>query len=177
MDQFFIKFAGQGRARWHYGCTHAIIADIERSYIGSRGRSWLDDEGEARLHLILGPVNADGMVWFDLRELWQVMFAVTIFCTNVLGSFMLSFYTPTVGLGKSFCENCTLPYEQAGTYQRAYRLPYRRLYGIHLGFTFSIDNGGFRMVALRANQRYIKEAAQQDNPPQTESESLCCRLG
>lgn len=100
MDNFFVEFAGQGRKRWHYGCTHGILVDIEKSYIGVRGRDWLNDEVNARWHLVLGPVDADGMVWFDYRELWQVFFAMMIFCFNVLGSFMLSFFTPTVGLGE-----------------------------------------------------------------------------
>ncbi|PVH95917.1 hypothetical protein DM02DRAFT_536337 [Periconia macrospinosa] len=99
MDEFFIDFAGQGRVRWHYGAAHAILSDIERCYIAEKGRNWLADEKEARTNLVLGPVNEEGLVWFDIREYWQVLSAVIIVGASCGGAFTLSFFTPTVGLG------------------------------------------------------------------------------
>lgn len=98
MGKFFVSFAGQGRKRWHYGAAHPIITDIERAYIAGHGRDWLASEEEARTSLVLGVVSG-GLDWFDLRELWQVLSAVIIVAGTVLGAFVLSFYTPTVGLG------------------------------------------------------------------------------
>ncbi|KAF2086200.1 hypothetical protein K490DRAFT_45208, partial [Saccharata proteae CBS 121410] len=96
-EEFFVRFAGQGRVRWHYGAAHPILSDIERSYVASHGRCWLDNEEEARTHLVLG--DAEGLVWFDFRELWQIASAVVIVAGTCLGAGVLSYYTPTVGLG------------------------------------------------------------------------------
>ncbi|KAF2837874.1 hypothetical protein M501DRAFT_995116 [Patellaria atrata CBS 101060] len=98
MNDFFVRFAGQGRVRWHYGVAHPILSDIENSYIADHGRYWLRNEQEARTNLVLGSVG-EGLVWFDLRELWQILSAVSIVMLSCFGSFIISFYTPTVGLG------------------------------------------------------------------------------
>jgi len=95
-QEFFIQFAGQGRVRWHYGAAHPILSDIEKSYVNSR--NWLKDEAEARAHLVLGGVE-EGLVWFDFSELWQITAAIAVVSGTCLGAFVLSFYTPTVGLG------------------------------------------------------------------------------
>ncbi|KAI9665873.1 MAG: hypothetical protein M1821_003808 [Bathelium mastoideum] len=98
LDEFFTDFAGQGRVRYHYGAAHPILSDIERCYIGERGRDWLRNEDEARCELVLGQTN-QGLIWFDPRDFWQILVAfLIVFCT-VLGAFVLSFFTPTVGLG------------------------------------------------------------------------------
>ncbi|CAI6244916.1 unnamed protein product [Periconia digitata] len=99
MDEFFVEFAGQARIRWHYGAAHPILSDIERCYIAGKGRNWLADEKEARTNLVLGPVNDEGLVWFDIREYWQVASAIIIVGGSCGGAFILSFFTPTVGLG------------------------------------------------------------------------------
>lgn len=98
MDNFFVHFAGQGRVRWHYGAAHPIISDIEDCYIADKGRNWLEHEEEARISLVLGKVK-DGLLWFDVRELWQVLSAVTIVLGGLAGAFCLSYFTPTIGLG------------------------------------------------------------------------------
>lgn len=97
MENFFVDFAGQGRTPYHYGAAHPILSDIEDCYIADRGRNWLDDEEEARANLVLGPV--DGLIWFDFRELWQILSSVIIVTWTVAGAFILSYFTPTVGLG------------------------------------------------------------------------------
>ncbi|KAF2141988.1 uncharacterized protein K452DRAFT_24394 [Aplosporella prunicola CBS 121167] len=96
---FFVDFAGQGRVRWHYGAAHPILYDIEDIWIATHGRGWLDeDEKDARMHLVLGSPEK-GLLWFDLRGLWQVASAVLIVGGTCLGAFVLSYFTPTVGLG------------------------------------------------------------------------------
>ncbi|KAF1936176.1 hypothetical protein EJ02DRAFT_387824 [Clathrospora elynae] len=99
MYDFFADFAGQARIRWHYGAAHPILSDIENCYIADKGRNWLADEQEARTSLVLGPVNDEGLVWFDIREFWQVASAITIVGASCGGAFILSYFTPTVGLG------------------------------------------------------------------------------
>lgn len=98
LENFFVKFAGQGRKRFHYGAAHPILSDIERAYIAERGRDWLHNEAEARTKLVLGDVSG-GLDWLDPRELWQVLSAVVIVGGTTLGAFILSYFTPTVGLG------------------------------------------------------------------------------
>ncbi|EKG16653.1 hypothetical protein MPH_06107 [Macrophomina phaseolina MS6] len=98
MQNFFVDFAGQGRVRWHYGAAHPILSDIEKSYVTAHGRGWLANEAEARTNLVLGTVD-EGLLWFDFRELWQIASGVLIVGGTCFGAFILSYYTPTVGLG------------------------------------------------------------------------------
>ena len=99
MDDFFVDFAGQARVRWHYGAAHAILCDIEDCYIQKKGRDWLAIEHEARAYLVLGAVNDEGLVWFDFREFWQIISAIVIVGGSCGGVFILSYFTPTIGLG------------------------------------------------------------------------------
>ncbi|KAF1919512.1 hypothetical protein BDU57DRAFT_469628 [Ampelomyces quisqualis] len=96
---FFEEFAGQARVRWHYGAAHAILSDIEHCFIAKQGRNWLHDERNARMNLVLGTINDEGLMWFDIREFWQVGSAIIIVGSSCGGAFILSFFTPTVGLG------------------------------------------------------------------------------
>jgi hypothetical protein len=98
LEEFFVKFAGQGRKRFHYGVAHPILTDIEQAYIAEKGRNWLADEKEARTILVLGDALG-GLDWLDPRELWQVLSAVVIVGGTILGAFCLSYFTPTVGVG------------------------------------------------------------------------------
>lgn len=99
MKNFFEEFAGQARVRWHYGAAHPILSDIENCYIAEKGRNWLANEAEARASLVTGRSNDEGLVWFDIREFWQIASAVIIVGASCGGAFILSFFTPTVGLG------------------------------------------------------------------------------
>jgi hypothetical protein len=96
---FFSDFAGQGRSRWHYGVAHPILAGIEKAYVADYGRDWLRDSGTARTALVVGPEQPTGLQWFDWREIWQILWAVTIVLGTVTGAFVISYWTPTVGLG------------------------------------------------------------------------------
>ncbi|QDS77203.1 hypothetical protein FKW77_002639 [Venturia effusa] len=94
---FFQNFAGQGRVRFHYGAAYAILLDIEKAYIAEHGRNWLSQEREARASLVLGQVLQE-LVWFDRRLLWQIMSALIFVVGTSTGAFILSYFTPTVGL-------------------------------------------------------------------------------
>lgn len=96
---FFNGFAGQARTRFHYGAAHAILCDIEKAYIAGHGRNWLGhDSRDARAAVVLGQVDR-GFVWFDGRQMWQAVAAITLVVGTSVGGFILSFNTPTVGLG------------------------------------------------------------------------------
>lgn len=95
---FFMGFGGQGRVRWHYGAAQPILSDIENCFVAERGRNWLCNEPEARTELVLGSVDR-GLFFFDFRQLWQMVSSVIIVGGSALGAFILSYYTPTVGLG------------------------------------------------------------------------------
>ncbi|KAF1933565.1 uncharacterized protein M421DRAFT_200180 [Didymella exigua CBS 183.55] len=97
-DNYFHGFAGQARTRFHYGAAYAILIDIEKAYIAERGRNWLRDPREARAALVLGQLD-QGCTWFDGRQLWTVVVSILLVGGTSVGAFVLSFNTPTVGLG------------------------------------------------------------------------------
>jgi hypothetical protein len=94
---YFTDFVGQARTRFHYGAAHAILIDVEKSYIADHGRNWLANEREAHIALVLGQGDK-GLVWFDGRQFWQFFAAVTCVTGTGSGAFILSYFTPTVGL-------------------------------------------------------------------------------
>jgi hypothetical protein len=96
--EYFFGFAGQARTRFHYGAAHAILVDIEKAYIADYGREWLRDSDAARAALVLGQVDK-GFTWFDGRQTWQVVASIFLVGGTGVGAFILSFFTPTVGLG------------------------------------------------------------------------------
>lgn len=98
-SEFFTAFAGQGRLRMHFGIAHPILSNIEFSYVGQHGRNWLEHERDARWALVYGYVNPRGLFHFDFREIWQILCSVLIVDGTVAGAFIISFRTPTVGLG------------------------------------------------------------------------------
>ena len=89
---FFTKFAGQGRLRWHYGVAHPILAGIETSFMAKDGRDWLRDEDRALTSMVDGPHDGhfEGLRSFDLRMLWQIMSSIVIVCGTAAGAFILS---------------------------------------------------------------------------------------
>lgn len=98
-EEIFTRFAGQGRIRWHYGVAHGILAGIEENYVAEHGRGWLQDSEEARTALVKGPEKLSGLGGFDVRELWQIASSFLIVALSGTGAFILSYFTPTVGLG------------------------------------------------------------------------------
>ncbi|MCJ1469601.1 hypothetical protein MMC07_008236 [Pseudocyphellaria aurata] len=96
---FFTQFAGQGRVRWHYGVAHPILEGIERTFMAEDwGRNWLRN-ASARTLMVKGPDRPAGLRHFDFRMIWQIMSSVCLVYGTVGGAFILSYWTPTVGLG------------------------------------------------------------------------------
>ena len=96
---FFTRFAGQGRKRFHYGAAQPILAGSEATFIAGYGRNWLQNAKLARSKLILGEEKSPGLRSFDFRELWQILSATILVTGTTAGAFLISFFTPTVGLG------------------------------------------------------------------------------
>lgn len=109
---FFTGFAGQGRVRWHYGVAHPVLAGMERIILDKATtfdndggihkskyhRNWLSIPN-IRKHLIRGPDKPLGLWHFDRREFWEIISSVLIVAGAISGAFVVSFRTPTVGLG------------------------------------------------------------------------------
>jgi hypothetical protein len=98
-ESFFTDFAGQGRSRWHYGVAHPILAGIEKAYVADYGRDWLRDPERARTAMVVGPEQLIGLKQFDWREIWQILSAIAIVLGTMTGAIIISYWTPTVGLG------------------------------------------------------------------------------
>ncbi|KAL9608550.1 MAG: hypothetical protein Q9167_006626 [Letrouitia subvulpina] len=98
-DNFFVAFGGQGRTHFHYGVAHPILSGIETKFMAEYGRDWLRHSATAREAIMVGSRNVNGLKMFDLRMAWQVGSAAVIFCGATFGSFFISWFTPTVGLG------------------------------------------------------------------------------
>ncbi len=63
------------------------------------GRNWLRHGYAARLAMVVGSRNVNGLKMFDPRMAWQVTSSVIIVGGSVFGAFIISWFTPTVGLG------------------------------------------------------------------------------
>ncbi|KAI9813607.1 MAG: hypothetical protein M1827_003677 [Pycnora praestabilis] len=97
---FFTQFAGQGRVRWHYGVAHPILSSIETAFIARYGRGWLKAR-KVRHALVVGTHkdSEDEIRRFDVRESWQILSAMITVGAPITGAFIISYMTPTVGLG------------------------------------------------------------------------------
>lgn len=111
---YFCGFSGQARTRFHYGAAYAILSDIEKAYIAEHGRGWLDNPRGARAALVLGQVDR-GFTWLyvssyalpliplklssDGHQFWQVLCPIFLIGGTSAGASVLSYNTPTVGLG------------------------------------------------------------------------------
>lgn len=96
--EYFTDFCGQGRSRWHYGVAYPILVGIEDDFAARHGRNWLLHP-DARAMLISRPRNTTSVFWFDFREIFQILSAVIIVGGSVFGAFIISYFTPTIGLG------------------------------------------------------------------------------
>ncbi|KAL8831934.1 MAG: hypothetical protein Q9191_000574 [Dirinaria sp. TL-2023a] len=97
--RFFTEFSGQGRKHWHYGVAHPILAGIEAKFMARYGRDWLREGFAARLAIVVGSRNVNGLKMFDPRMVWQITSSLVVVGGSVGGAFIISYYTPTVGLG------------------------------------------------------------------------------
>ncbi|KAL9130441.1 MAG: hypothetical protein Q9217_001364 [Psora testacea] len=114
---FFEAFNGQGRTHFHYGIAHPLLSGIETKFMADYGRGWLGHGHAARLAIVVGSRNINGLKMFVFRMAWQITGSLVIVCGSVFGAFILSCrypsgalvglqlcldlagFTPTVGLG------------------------------------------------------------------------------
>jgi hypothetical protein len=103
---FFVASAGQGRVRWHYSVANPIMTGIEEAFVAKKGRGRLGASAAevqaARTALVLGPERGffvEGLKFFDPREFWEVLSALIIVMGTIGGAWVLSYFTPTLGLG------------------------------------------------------------------------------
>lgn len=80
---------------WQALKAHSLLTTVE----AGSGRGWLRDAKQARNNLGLGPKTISGLRWFDPREIWQIVSAIAVVMGTAGGAFILSYWTPTVGLG------------------------------------------------------------------------------
>lgn len=89
-DDFFEGFGGQGRTHFHYGVAHPLLSGIETKFMAEYGRDWLRHGYAARLAIVVGSRNINGLKMFDPRMVWQITSALVIVCSSVFGAFILS---------------------------------------------------------------------------------------
>jgi hypothetical protein len=102
---FFSRFAGQSIVKFHYGVANSILIGIEEAYVAQKGRNWLGSTVEeavaAKRALMLG-FDHDGELWgldYLPKEIWEPICAILMVVAPVVGAFVISYFTPTVGLG------------------------------------------------------------------------------
>lgn len=99
---FFNEFAGQGRVRWHYGVAYPILSGMETIILDktktTNPRKWLQIP-DIQNDLVRSPGKNPSLLHFDLREFWEILSAMTVVIGTISGAFIVSFRTPTVGLG------------------------------------------------------------------------------
>lgn len=96
-EEIFAEFAGQGRLRWHRGVAHPILSGLEQSYVTEYGRGWLGN-GEPAKAALLVPYGDKGFNVVDHRLLMQVVAAFMIIYGNLGAGFLISYFTPPVGI-------------------------------------------------------------------------------
>ena len=79
--------------------AHPILAGIETKFMAESGRNWLRHGNTARLAIVVSSRNINGLKMFDPRMVWQITSSIFIVCGTVFGALILSYLTPTVGLG------------------------------------------------------------------------------
>ena len=87
---FFESFGGQGRQHFHYGVAHPILSGIETKFMAEYGRDWLRHGYAARLAMVVGSRNVNGLKMFDPRMFWQVCSSLIIVCGSTFAAFILS---------------------------------------------------------------------------------------
>ena len=70
--------------------AHPILAGIETKFMASYGRDWLRHPHAARLAIVVGSRNVNGLKMFDPRMAWQLTSSIFTVCGTVGGAFILS---------------------------------------------------------------------------------------
>lgn len=70
--------------------AHPILAGIETKFMAEYGRDWLRHGYAARLAIVVGSRNDNGLKMFDPRMVWQITSSIFIVCGSVGGGFILS---------------------------------------------------------------------------------------
>lgn len=70
--------------------AHPILTGIEIKFMADYGRAWLLQGHAARLAIVVGSRNVNGLKMFDPRMAWQVSSSFVIVAGTVGGSFILS---------------------------------------------------------------------------------------
>ncbi|MCJ1270853.1 hypothetical protein MMC22_010750, partial [Lobaria immixta] len=105
-SKFFNEFAGQGRLRWHYGVAYPILSGMETIVLDdckgkttrNSTRDWLHIPGIQK-GLIRGPGKQVSLLHFDRHDFWEIFGAFLIVIGTISGAFVVSFRTPTIGMG------------------------------------------------------------------------------
>ncbi|RPA98526.1 hypothetical protein L873DRAFT_1687229 [Choiromyces venosus 120613-1] len=94
-SEFLGEFAGQGRVRWHYGIAHSLLRKLETMH--GMGRNW--SSNHTLVYELSTASTSSALRIFDASEVWQMSASFMMVCSCSIGAFVLSYYTPTVGLG------------------------------------------------------------------------------
>lgn len=70
--------------------AHPLLAGIEAKFMADYGRDWLRHPHAARLAIVVGSRNVNGLKMFDPRMAWQVTSSFFIVCGSTGGAFILS---------------------------------------------------------------------------------------
>ncbi|PWW77962.1 hypothetical protein C7212DRAFT_342381 [Tuber magnatum] len=90
----FGEFAGQGRIRWHHGAAHSMLRTLEA--MPEMGRGWLEIYANTNW---LTRNTYSPLLRFDSSQGLQMIASFLIVCSSSIGAFIVSYFTPTVGLG------------------------------------------------------------------------------
>lgn len=97
-EPFFESFGGQGRTHFHYGVAHPILSSMETKFVAQYGRDWLRNGHKARRAIVVQSRNINGLKMWDPRMVWQIISSILIVAGTVFAAFIISWFTPTVGL-------------------------------------------------------------------------------
>jgi len=70
--------------------AHPLLAGIESKFMAEYGRGWLLHGHAARLAIVVGSRNVNGLKMFDPRMAWQITSSIFIVGGSVGGAFILS---------------------------------------------------------------------------------------
>ena len=101
--RLLLSFCGQAREKWHYGVAHSILGRLERQ-LELKDRGFIDkyERGDFADEFAesASPDKEEEELWhFDIIEMWHMVYAILIVALGAIGAIVISYNTPTVGLG------------------------------------------------------------------------------